>query len=300
MRLARPVLIASLLAISTLATGCGSTAESGDSANALTPDDVAARYGYQVASASMTPAFALVPEYKDPQDRYARDLLAHECLEGVYDYPVIIPRADPAAEGIDPRTLQRNFNEEIAAQWGYQIPPSPSIDARTGSAPAITPDVHEKMVECGKKTDERLGSPPQPPINAIEEAGWAAVETDPTVKAAAVEWRACMAPAGVVDLPENPHDMPSPSVVTPGSRESTGQGDQALASGVPASAREKEVAILDAQCRTEVGFDSAEFNARVRAELAAIGRDVQGFESAREQYEKYSAGVEEVVRELGG
>lgn len=302
MRFARWTLIASTLAISVFTTGCGSSTDSNgskSSTNALSATEVAARYGYDVATATMTPSFALIPEYKDPRDGYARQLLARECLRGVYDYLAVPPTANAATDAIDPRTLQRNFTAQIAAQWGYQLPPSAPAGG-TGQAATVTPEIQAQMVQCGKKTEERLGTPPQKPINTIEDAGWAAVDADARVKAAAVKWRTCMAPAGVIDLPANPHDMPSPSVVTPGSRTTDAQGNQVSAGNVAASAREKQVAVLDVQCRTQAGFDSAELHARAQVELTAIGLDIQGFESARQKYQEYNKGVEQVIEELGG
>ena len=41
------------------------------------------------------------------------------------------------------------------------------------------------------------------------------------------------------------------------------------------------------------------FERHVDAELAAIGRDPEGFEASRHDYEEYAAGIDEVVAELG-
>jgi hypothetical protein len=66
------------------------------------------------------------------------------------------------------------------------------------------------------------------------------------------------------------------------------------------TARERKVATLDAQCRETVGFTRAELRARAEAELEAIGRDIEGFESARQEFKEYDGKITQVIQELGG
>lgn len=285
-------LTACALAIGTLATGCGSP--SAPASDALTATEVAARYGYDLASATVTPVYALVPEHRDQRDGYARDLLLRQCLDGIAEFQVVPPTPD-LDPGFDPRTGQRLFTEEIAAQWGYQLPP-PTIPIVRPDAETYTPAAEERGLRCGERTKERLGLPPERLLNEMESAGWAAVETSDEVAAAAEEWRACMAPAGISDLPDRPHEMPSPSVVPPLSAE---EQDQPPGSIMP-SAREREVAVMDARCREDADVDGAELRARAGAELAAIGRDIDGFESVRRDYQEYNAKIDQVIQELGG
>jgi hypothetical protein len=292
MRFPSRALTACALAIGTLATGCGSP--SAPASDALTATEIAARYGYDLASATLTPVYALVPEHGDPRDMYARNLLLRQCLEGIAEFQVIPPTPD-LDPGFDPRTGQRIFTEEIAAQWGYQLPP-PTIPIVRPDAETYTPAVEERGLRCGERTRERLGLPPERLLNEMESAGWAAVETSDEVTAAAEEWRACMAPGGVSDLPASPHEMPSASVVPPMSAE---EQDQPPGSIVP-SAREREVAMMDARCREEADVNGAELRARAEAELTAIGRDIDGFESVRRDYQEYNAKIDQVIQELGG
>lgn len=292
----RGVLIATILAISTLASGCESSNSAGESASGTESDGVAAtevasQYGYDIESATQTPAFALVPEYKDPRDLYARILLAQQCLEGILQYQVMPPPPDTSSTVFDPRSGDRRFNEEIAAQWAYQVPP-PSPPTTTELSSGLSEsEIDERRLACGEATNDRLGLPPEIVLNDIVAAGWGAFAVSDEVDSAAGEWRTCMAPAGVIDLPAGPNDMPSPSVASQGSG-SDGS------SGVP-SAREREVAIQDAQCREATGFAAAALNARAEGELVAIGRDIEGFESTRLAYREYSAGIDQVIEELG-
>lgn len=291
MRFPSRALTACVLGIGAFATGCGSP--STPASDGLTGTEVAARYGYDLASATLTPVYALVPEHRNPRDGYARDLLARQCMDGIAEFQVVPPRPD-SDRGFESRTGQRIFTEEIAAEWGYQLPPR-TIPVVRPDAETWTPAVEEKGLRCGERTRERLGLPPERLLNEIESSGWAAVATSDEVTTAAEEWRECMAPAGVIDLPDRPHEMPSASVVSPMSPQ---EQDQPPGSIVP-SAREREVAVMDARCREEADVDGVELRARAKAELVAIGRDIDAFESIRRDYQEYDARIDQVIEELG-
>ncbi len=281
------------------AVGCDSSSGSAD--EALTAEEVAARYGYDMSTATVSPVYALVPEYRDPLDGYARDLLARQCLQGVFDYPAVPPGSEPTLID-DERTGQRLFNEEIAQQWGYpqfRLPSSRNV--AVGDDVEITSAiddamVQDAMVQCGERTGRRLGSPPERVFADIESAGWESVPASAEVQEAIVGWRTCMAPAGVIDLPDEPGEMPPASVVSP---PEDAQGNETDTGIIPLSDREREVAVADARCRAEVGYDGAVLRARAEAELAAIGRDIEGFEAGRRAYEEYQKKIDEVITELG-
>lgn len=279
-----------------LLAGCGEGGGPGaSSARSIDPVSVADRYGYDIDSATLTPVYELVPQYEDERDGYARDLLAQRCLAGVVDYhPTSLEDTSPFTEN---RTLQPVFNEEVAAQWGYS---ASRLNDKTavaiGDTVEITDEIQAAMVKCGERTDERLGTPPMRPLTAIESAGWAVVETDDGVRAAIEDWRQCMEPAGVVDLPADPVQMPPESVRGAGS---TGTGDDPEMKEEPPSEREIEVAVMDARCQESAGYVKAVFRARATAELEAIGRDLEGFEAARRDYEEYDKKLDAVIDELG-
>lgn len=286
------MLIVSLLAISTL-TACDSS--SGSDGEELTAADVAARYGYDVSTATLSPVFALVPEYKDPNDAYARDLLAEECLKGIFEYRAVKPGSEPSLT--DERTGQPTFNEEIAAQWGYpQFRLPNSLESAGPDDVEITPAVSAKMQQCGEDADKRLGAVPERMLSGIEEAGWDAVRSSAEVQQATAAWRTCMAPAGVIDLPNEPNEMPPASVANPTPDSQENETDTA---NLALSDREREVAVSDARCRAEVDYDGAVLRARAEAELAAIVRDIQGFEAGRRAYQEYEKKIDGVITELG-
>jgi hypothetical protein len=304
-RSARPplplALIAWALAAGTVLSGCASTGESAPAGatpgTTLSAEQVADRFGYDRATATMSPVFALVAEYRDPRDGYARDLLARRCLAGVVEYRAVPPEKIPTF--FDPRTAMPVFNEKVAATWGYpQYRATPSVDTAVPNDVEITPAIMSAMEACGAKADARLGTPPEADLKGIEIAGAEALDGNAQVKDAATRWRTCMAPAKVGDLPTDPGEMPSASVLTPGSETELEDGTRVPNPKVSASAREREVAVLDAQCRETSGYDQAILQARADAELAAIGRDVAAFEAARAAYVAYGKKVDAVIAEL--
>lgn len=275
-------------------TGCAGTPEGEDepaSEPGVSSSEVASRYGYDANVATLTPTFAIVPEYRDPRDSYARLLLAQDCLRGVLTYQVEPPPPASEADVFDQRTGDRRFTVAIAQRWGYQIPPAPPASTSEESDSGLSSEeVDRRRAECGDATRERLGVPPERLLNDTVDAGWMAVDGDAAVRAATAEWNRCMGPAGVVDLPDGPFDMPSPSV--------GGETGSPETTAAP-SEREREVATLDAECRESVGFTNAVFRARADAELAGIGRDIEGFESVRQEFAEYSIGIQQVIEELG-
>ncbi|MGY1745045.1 hypothetical protein [Blastococcus sp. SYSU D00695] len=292
-------LAACVLVVGAIAAGCGSGAPAADTVDAMTPGslsaaEVAARYGYDLSSDGLSPVYALVPEYQDPRDTYARNLLLSQCMDGVAEFQVLPPSPD-LDPGFEPRTHRRIFSEQIAARWGYQLP-APATPVVRPDAETYTPAVQERGLRCGERTRARLGEPPASLLGTVESAGWAAVDSSDEVRAAEEAWRACMAPAAIADLPASPNEMPPVSVVP---RLSEQEQDRPAGSVVP-SAREQEVAVADARCRAEADVDGAELRARAGGELAAIGRDVEAFEAVRAEYREYDARITQVIEELGG
>ncbi|WP_336707050.1 hypothetical protein [Oerskovia sp. USHLN155] len=280
-------LVTGLLVATTL-SGC--TAGDDD----VDPRETATRYGYDETSATLSPVYELVPEFKDPRDGYARDLLAQQCLQGVVEYLPLPPGSEPLL--FDERTGQLRFDEQIAQEWGY-----PHLRLPTGPDTAVPDDVeitsamHDAMVACGQEADERLGLVPHDYLTAVEAAGWETVDQDEGVQESIAAWRACMEPAGVVDLPTSPLEMPSPSVTGLTGDAGGGTPEPQL----PLSEREREVAVTDARCRSEAGYDDAILQARAQGELAAIGQDSAGFDATRRAYAEYEKGIDAVIDELG-
>lgn len=261
-------------------------------------EGVADRYGYDVETAQYPPTYALVPEYMDPRDRYAEDLLLRRCLQGVVDYEPVVPGV--FHEGTEDRTGQPVFTADIAARLGYsarrlQHRPGPVVPDDVAASPLV----QKAMETCYEEADKRLGRPPAALLERIEGAGWDALPTNGAYQESLTAWKVCMQPAEVIDLPDKPDEMPSPSVATPGSQIPDADGNITEDSSVPPSAREVEVAVLDARCRAQVAYDRTERRVRATAELENIGRDLDQFEGVRADYHRYGKSVDDVIAELG-
>jgi len=279
-----------------LVAGC--TSSSHTTSHTLTARQVAERYGYDESAPTVSPVYALIPGFHDVRDGYARDLLARQCLDGVTDYRVVPPATTPGTT--DARTGQIIFNEQIATQSGY---PNLRLGAPAASGIAegvtVTPAIQDAMKTCGDKTSARLGSPPEREPNDIESAGWTAASTDVDVVKATTAWKTCMAPAGLIDLPASPNEMPPPSIIGLSHKQVEKLGWIPLDASSAVPDREREVAVLDAQCRAKVDYEGAVSRARAEAELTAIGKDIQGFEASRTAYEAYEKKLDAVITELG-
>lgn len=278
-----------------LVAGCSGSSDSGP--QTLGPTDVAERYGYDATTATLTPVYALIPGYHDPRDGYARDLLARQCLQGTVDFTVVEP--SPTSTSAEARTGQPAFDEQTAAASGYPgLRAVPTMQGGVAPGVTMTPELQEAITACGAATQERLGNPPEREPSAIESAGWNAVTTDPDVAAATSAWKTCMAPAGLTDLPTTPNEMPPASILELSMvKDAMGNLTPSTTTAVPD--REREVAVLDAQCRASTDWTGAVFRARVNAELTAISKDVEGFEASRAAYDAYEKKLDAVITELG-
>lgn len=299
-----------VLCAAALLAGCSGGGEGADGATSgpggdgLSPEAVAERYGYDPATAALTPVFELLPNYNDERAHIAEQLVVRECMKDVVELPIDRAAEDPTF--FEPRTHQARKTEELAAQWGYAFHyPSftqPEDPADTEAARAhreqvlATPEGQAALTECQAELRERL---PEPPILAmweIEFAGWEAADVDPAVLEAAAAWRVCLEPAGVIDLPEDPMNMPSRSIQEAMGIPDTGALNAPLP---PASQWERDVAVADVRCRESSGWTQARWDARIQGELAAIGQDVQGFEAARLAYAEWGTRLDSVMAELG-
>lgn len=274
--------------------GCSADDEEAASINA---DEVAERYGYDIETADELPVYALNPAFEsDPGDRNNHIFMA-DCLDGVVEYDV--PSSDNHSE-LFTRTGNFRFNEEIAAEWGY---PSLRTELFSNHQAAGIPDgvelTEEQSAEnekCVEEMQEALDEPNPVDLNGFSEAGWDALDGNTAVAEAEDAWRECMEPEGVVDLPESPEEMPSDSL---SGNEQTEDGMQVDDTEVDLTEKERDIAIADAKCRSEAGYDDAVFKAEAEGELEAIGKDIETFEAARAEFEDYQERIDTVLAEHG-
>lgn len=262
-------------------------------------------------------ALPLDPLFASPMERlrlYAHDLLAQACMAeaGFNDYEILTtPSAPyPATRPHGNGTL---FNVAIAQAYGYRMAPDPGykpswekIDLGGGSYWDSKPAAfREQLDRCNDEIHPRLFGEPgtqrlDPGINEedsfLSRLNRFTVDTSsPELQAAASQWRDCMAPQGIADLPEEPwtptirSEMP-PSLQTRFDYHPTGDP----------SADEIAVATADAQCRESSGWTHLLYEAtwdQQAAFITAHQTDVDAF-LARE--EETAEKMRQIITEAGG
>ncbi len=226
---------------------------------------------------------------------YAENVLVSECLSAagyswdVPDYDVDAPL--PVTENSAHRAL---FTEEIAARWGYLAAPTTQVNAAaqaelaaselpTGSAELFTP-----CLDAVRADELPLASGQASSFAAsLGSAADQAALLDSTVLSAGTDWRACMAPLGISDLPDSPADMPTATLKQAFGRGSTGV-DVDLGELVP-SVYEVEVATADAACRESSGWTQARYEAEWSRQVTAVQENADALERIRVENEEVEA-----------
>lgn len=278
-----------LVAVVVLAVGGCSDGEQGEVNSGLSAEAVAERYNYDIDAAEYTPVYEFAPAFNIDEEERVRHVFYANCLKDVVDYK--IPDTNPDAElrGTDGQPL---FDEEIAAQWGYpslRMFPHESFGIPDDD---LTPESQSEFDQCGAEFSEKIMMPSRLTLDGIENAGWDATKDNPDIQKAEEAWVECMAPEGIVDLPDSPWEMPPKSFK--GMPDENGNiSDQ----DIELTEKERALAVADAHCRDETGYNKAFFRARAEGELTAIGKDIESFEASRVDYEKYQEAMETVLAE---
>lgn len=188
--------------------------------------------------------------------------------------------ADAPNPETSPGGIHRIFSVELAKKYGYREAPDPTYliydlaisDPGYESQP---PAFHDAWHGCIRKAEEAIrvaegkDTPSVMPeeesakdLSPLEELHSAfnrmtVDETLEPLRSSAQQWRDCMAPLGIVDLPSSPwnrfitHSMP-PSLVEKWQWTSWGEP----------SAEEVRIAVHDAQCREKSGWQENLYNAQ--------------------------------------
>lgn len=245
---------------------------------------------------------------------YARGLLAQTCMSeaGFNDYEILTtPSAPyPATQPHDNGTL---FNVAIAQAYGYRMAPDPGykpswekIDLGEGSYWDSKPAAfREQLDRCNDEIRPRLFGEPgtqavDPGINEedsfLSRLNRFTVDTSsPELQAAASQWRDCMAPQGIADLPEEPwtptirSEMP-PSLQTRFDYHPTGDP----------SADEIAVATADAQCRESSGWTHLLYEATWDQQAAFITAHQTDVDTYLAQKEAEVEKLRQIITEAGG
>lgn len=230
-------------------------------------------------------------------EQHARQVLVSVCMaELSLSYPVI--PFDHRAPG--PVTAneygRRLFSVELASVFGYHNAPTgrfdrSAVDTWQSQAESVAHLFPEEMQRCTQQASSQLG---------LKSSDLAArlsfsvdVTTDERVVDATERWRECMvAFDDSVTLTEFPGDMPSAD-----DAELFGLYDFVQTDSVSISEQERRLALADATCRHDSGFDQAWYEAEWESQVALMEENSDSLEGEREYAEQDRARILEVLAE---
>lgn len=146
---------------------------------------------------------------------------------------------------------RRLFDKGIAQSYGYryavEAEPGISEDAEPNIPP---PDNSDTTSLCWDRAGDSLPEVPDMPLQfLLSSEAYERAKTEPSVRSAALDWKACLDERTSFAVPDDPQAMPSSQMV-----EALGIADDDSTRGV--SREEIELAVADAECRDSTGYQS--------------------------------------------
>lgn len=221
---------------------------------------------------------------------YAANLLEKPCMESAgYAYDVPWRDLDNIQRDTWNSVHRRLFDEEIAGRWGYHLATSPETTfddyLEFGESLAdLSGDKQAALDGCIANAREHLPLVQTEAnlVSAIVNVSYEDSLDDPEVTDAAKSWRECMLPFGLVDLPESPVFMPSPSLSVD-------------ANDGSASADEIALAVEDAKCRESSGYTTALYKAEWGHQVELVGKNIDVLERIGTLLDENAAQVSSVI-----
>ena len=235
----------------------------------------------------------------------AKQWLVRDCMaEGGWNYRVTVDASAPLAETTSVSGA-RLFTPELAAKYGYRRAPDPrspldnEIAAMGGGGlySEEPPEFDQKLDEClsqGREELKRAGAPDEP--SETEQAvsgGYNVLFRDAItdeVHQAAARWHTCMAPLGIVDLPEEPWIAGSmrlpPSLMNAWGWTSS--------FGKP-SADEVRIAVHDANCRETSGWSEALYESQWDLAEKFVEDNKPALDALLQQHDEYIKKYQQII-----
>lgn len=264
-------LLACLCAAAAVA-GCGGGGGGGGDDASSTADEIGFHANRKVYALPLDQIRAI----DDGTIGYAASLLTKDCMEGA-GFPWPVPTFDPTVR--PPATWnatgRRLFDVEIASRYGYHLAPatdSASQEMAALNARQLSSAEQVRLRGCRARVERRLPAPESRLVDSLAGAAYDAALADAATEAAGRRWHACLAPAGVSDLPDMPNRMPSPSVA------------RRFRLGLPggtASPQEIALATTDARCRESSGYARTLYAQEVDQQLTLFARNRDALERSR-------------------
>jgi len=186
------------------------------------------------------------------------------------------------------------FNRKLVEEFGYHQAPSPeetlgdwlAYSTKLNMIDAAEQAVLDNCIEATYKVLPPLDGEANRVAGIAETAWQAALEDDSVVKAAK-DWRECMLPFGIPDLPGDPRQMPPDSLGVERNPSPTENPD--------VSPREISVAVGDFDCRVSSGFRVALYNAEWDRQVKLARENVDDLVRSQQQFAERRQRVEELL-----
>lgn len=243
-----------------------------------------------------------LPPSWDPTT-YATQLLTKECMDSTqYDWPLPALTVDPPTGESWNAVGRKLVTPELAGKYGYGNSPEHVLPERekvafaafTAAANSMDDAGAATLDRCWAKAAKRLGAQTDPTefAQSLQSVGRPSATDRTRLTSAEQEWRQCMAPAGITDLPADPTEM-NPSVFLP-TDEQSAPVDSA---GSSASPREREVAVLDATCQKSSGWTEAAYTSEWNVQAEQVRAHADELERYRAQTKKQHDRAMKVITE---
>jgi hypothetical protein len=229
---------------------------------------------------------------------YAENLLMQPCM-GKAGFDWNVPWRDTHSnDGPSWNAAHvRLFNLTLAKQWGYHLAPSPdtslaALRAFQDDLATISDAEFAAFKTCLSRARKELPILPGSAQRAtvFAQAAYEGALKDEKVLKAAADWRKCMTPAGISDLPDVPSVMPSESIAR--------KFDIKLQiSSTPpvVSQAEIKLATMDFECRDKAGYDQAFYDAQWNRQAKLLAENADELERVAAEISKHAAKVMAVI-----
>lgn len=235
------------------------------------------------------------------KSNYAAALVIADCLdERGTPLPVPYVDFDSAYEGRE--TTRTTLTEAIASEYGYHLPQE-IIPAQVMAWEAYrTADIGSVMEtasdECGMSLQAKIPGYSSEMMNfssMFVGSSYEGALLDPAVQDAASEWKTCMAPAAIEDLPDLPTDMPSASIRARFTTSPT-TGDDPTPSEI--TREEVQLALTDYACRESSGYQQAFYDALWEREANAYEQNAEAFDAMLDKIGQMSERIDATITEF--
>ncbi|ROQ39687.1 hypothetical protein EDF46_1319 [Frondihabitans sp. PhB188] len=189
------------------------------------------------------------------------------------------------------------FNEPLASKYGYgnsfeydltiaEITRMRSLDEKIDrSVGAAADGLFDSCLDKSRAAIEGSSvSDPYQLAHSLAGVAYDDAYASVPVRHAADEWKLCMKAVGVPDLPDNPNEMPSPSI---DALRPSGV-DVVIAPGEETNVppEERRVAVADAKCQVSSGYAAAAYDAEWDAQAAALSANADELERYKVEADK--------------